>query len=633
MNNVADFVSDAGRLSLARLTGALAARPGGGSLVVAMGAFVLACGGCAHIKRDPPPPPDPAGTYVTLTRPIIAAGDTQEHETTGFPLIDNDGAVDAYVEVAQRPPEQPLFGRRLSEWVLVNHPAVPVLHMGDVLDMSCRSELERIWALGKAATQPIAILPGNHDGLMFGIFNLPVFGEIAEKTGHAWYRGCLRGAEEGATDKRRSGLGSTVDRRTFISTYLTSVATIPEPAPGLAPVPETGRVRISWRNPRPDPYIEAIEVNLQDGDAYANSFLAQKLRLPAADGAPRGVVIIGLDTNQVGVAVGTLDTIRSLSPGDIGHVRADQLAAIKHWIEDAQRSGDIVVFAGHHNWNRLSFASQARVAALFEGIDHPLVYLSAHTHQGFWAMHWVGERPLLELNVSSLSDWPIAYRRISFAFDAQANRLKVVADLMPDSGVPVDSDQALLESWEAVTCRPTGIASMRIEEEELQVVQQQRAARGSLFDWMYQSLGEWCPSCQRNLYASGIRYQGAVLRAIEQMYVDLLPEVPAVRVMRPSASCGATTVPECLVKLRVETPDDLDQAMALFRQRAQFIDAMNQQFDQLQGPLVRNYMVCRAVIGAKIDFDLTPKDRRPGQDEASRRARDFFRTEATVGFR
>jgi len=570
---------------------------------------------------------------VLLTNPIIAVADTQEHETTGFPLIDNDGAVDAYVEVAQRPPEQPLFGRRLSEWVLVNHPGVPILHLGDVLDMSCRSELERIWSLSKAARQPIAILPGNHDGLMFGIFNLPVFGDIAEKAGHAWYRGCLRGAEETEVDKRRSGLAAAVDRRTFITAYLTAASAELGPEAGLRPPPETGPARISWRNPRRGAFLEAIEAKLQDGDSYANSFLAQKLRLPAADGAPRGVVIIGLDANQVGVVVGTLDTIRSLSPGDIGHVRADQLEAIQPWIEEARTTGDIVVFAGHHNWNRLSFASQARITALFEGIDHPLVYLSAHTHQGFWAMHRVGERSLLELNVSSLSDWPIAFRRISFAFDVKANRLKVVADLMPDSGVPAVSDQTLLEAWEAVSCRPTGMASMRITEEELQVVQQQRDARGSLFDWIYESLGEWCTSCQRNLYASGIRYQDAVLRAIEQMYVDLMPEIAAVKVMRPPASCGATSVPECLVKLRVETPDVLDQAMALYRQRAQFIDAMNQQFDRLQGSLVRNYMVCRAVIGAKVDFDLTPKDRRPGQDEASRRARDFFRTEATVGFR
>jgi hypothetical protein len=55
------------------------------------------------------------GDYVTLSRPIIVVADNQEHEATGFPLHDNDGVVDAYVEVAQRPPEHPLFGRRLLE--------------------------------------------------------------------------------------------------------------------------------------------------------------------------------------------------------------------------------------------------------------------------------------------------------------------------------------------------------------------------------------------------------------------------------------------------------------------------------------------------------------------------------------
>jgi hypothetical protein len=49
-------------------------------------------------------------------------GDTQEHESTGYPMHDNDSAVDAYVEVAQRPPEQPLFGRRVMEWALQRAP-------------------------------------------------------------------------------------------------------------------------------------------------------------------------------------------------------------------------------------------------------------------------------------------------------------------------------------------------------------------------------------------------------------------------------------------------------------------------------------------------------------------------------
>jgi hypothetical protein len=593
--------------------------------------LVAALAACARIKQDPPPPADTPGNYVTLTRPIIAIGDTQEHETTGFPLVANDGAVDAYVEVSQRPPEQPLFGRRIGEWVLVQHADEPLLHLGDVLDMSCRSELERIWNLRKTAKQPIALLPGNHDGLMFGIFNVPLVGSALEQSGHAWYRGCLRGAEHGAADTRRNGLAAAVDRRAFISAYLSSVATFPTPVAGLAPVPEQGDVRISWRDPRPDAFIEAIEASLRDGNAYANSFLAQKLRLPAAKGAPRGVIIIGLDTNQIDEVVGVLDTVRTLSPGDIGHIRSDQFAAVRPWIESARAAGDIVILAGHHNWNRLSFASQLRLTRELSRIDHPLVYLSAHTHQGFWAVHWAGERRVLELNVSSLSDWPIAYRRVSFAYDRAANRIKVMADLMPNAAGTVLSDQALLDSWSALTCGATPISAMRITEEELQAVKQQRQARGTVFNLISEALGDWCDSCKRDLYQSGLRYQDSLLRAIEQTYVDLLPSVPAVRQLRPPESCGAPSVTECLVKLRVAAPDDLDQTQALFSRRAQFIDAMNHQFGELQGALTRNYMACRAVIGAKIDFDLTPKDLRPGMDEDKRRARDFFRIEASIG--
>ena len=593
--------------------------------------LATALAACVHIKQDPPPPADPQGNYITLTRPIIAIGDTQEHETTGFPLVANDGAVDAYVEVSQRPPEQPLFGRRIGEWVLVQHPGEPILHLGDVLDMSCRSELERIGKLRKSARQPIAILPGNHDGLMFGIFNVPIVGGALEKSGHAWYRGCLRGADAGAGDTRQGGLAAAVDRRTFITEYLTSVANDPTPVPGLTPVPAQGPVRISWRNPRPHPFIEAIEANLQDGDAYANSFVAQKLRLPGAAGAPRGVVIIGLDTNQIDEVVGLLDTVRTLSPGDIGHIRSDQVAAVRPWIESARATGDVVIFAGHHNWNRLSFASRGRLAREFDRIDHPLVYLSAHTHQGFWAVHWVGERRLLELNVSSLSDWPIAYRRVSFAYDQAANRIKVMAGLLPDAGRTVVSDQGLLDSWSALTCEPAGFTSMRITEEGIQAVKQQREARGSVLSLISEALGSWCDSCKRDLYLSGLRYQDSLLRTIEQTYVDLLPQVPAIRQLRAPETCGAPSVTECLVRLRVAAPDDLDETKALFTRRAQFIDAMNQQFGDLQGTEARNYMACRAVISAKIDSDLTPKDLRPGLDEERRRARDFFRIEASIG--
>ena len=69
-----------------------------------------------------------------------------------------------------------------------------------------------------------------------------------------------------------------------------------------------------------------MEVRLLDGYQYADSFLAQRLRLPRAEGAPRGVVIIGLDTNQAGSLVSTWDTLMGRSPGTTGHIHPDQQA-------------------------------------------------------------------------------------------------------------------------------------------------------------------------------------------------------------------------------------------------------------------------------------------------------------------
>ncbi|MCM5570077.1 hypothetical protein M6I34_06120 [Burkholderiaceae bacterium FT117] len=585
--------------------------------------------GCAQFIVPVPPPPDPPGEFAELTLPIIALGDTQEHETTGFPLHDNDGAVDSYVEVAQRPPEQPLFGRRILEWALAAHPGEPVIHLGDVLDMSCRSELARIGAVFEHAGQAAALLPGNHDGLMFGIFNQPLAAALTDGGSRAWYRGCVRGARQGDPGQRLDPKEVAVDKRGFVTAYLETLAR--SRAPGLSAPGPSGEVRVSWRNPDPEAYLQAIEAKLLDERFYANSFVVQKLRLPAAPGATRRVTMIGFDTNQVDVLVGTLDTLRSISPGHIGHVRADQLEAIAPWLDEARRAGDIVVLAGHHNWNQLSFGSQFRITALVSDLDHPLVYLSAHTHRGFWATHRIGERSLLELNVSSLSDWPIAYRRVSFALDEKAKRLKVRAEIMPNDGGGVQSDVDILRAWESQVCAASGYSAFVAELESLHVVKAQRDARGTLLEWLFEGLGEWCRPCQQALYESGMRYQDALLETAYQLHADFSDRLPEVAAMRVPSTCGTQSLPACIVGLRSETPRDLEGTIELFRRKAGLVDALNHQFDGLKDPRVRAYMACRAVVAARTDYDLTPDSRRVGRGEENRRRMDFFRIEATVG--
>ncbi len=135
-------------------------------------AAALALSACAGFVPQPGPDPEPDHpvSYRPLTTPIVAIGDTQEHESTGVPIHDNDNAIDAFVEVTQRPPEQPLFGRRIMEWALQSHRDEPFLHLGDVMDLSCRSEAERMSRIFSTAGRSGAIVPGNHDGLMFGVY-------------------------------------------------------------------------------------------------------------------------------------------------------------------------------------------------------------------------------------------------------------------------------------------------------------------------------------------------------------------------------------------------------------------------------------------------------------------------------
>jgi len=598
------------------------------ALLACTAAVVIA--GCVHVIEPKPPPADPAGTFAPLTTPVLFLGDTQQHETTGFPLHDNDGAVDAYVEVAQRPPEQPLFGRRILEWAMQTSPDTPVVHLGDLLDMSCESEMGRMEKVFATSRQPKAILPGNHDGFFLGIFNLNILDVMLDGEATKWERTCRRGTAPGEAFVE-SASGAALTKRGFIVAYLENLARGPHTRVTGLDVPSSGDASVAWRNPDSLGFIEAVEARVRGGSLFGHSFVAQKLRLPVATGARRRVVVVGLDTNQIDAAVTTLDTMRGLSPGDLGHVRADQLQAIRPWVEEARRHGDVVIFAGHHNWNRLSFSSQGRIGAVMRTLDHPLVYISAHTHRGFWASHRLGSRSLLELNVSSLSDWPIAYRQVTFALDEKANRLKVTAAIMPNLGAPPTNDEELLEAWESATCGQSGYAADLLERQERLIVEQQRDARGTLIEWVYEGFGEWCESCMQSLYESGLRYQDALVETVNQFYQDFFTEVPAVKTLRPPASCGSDPLVVCMARLRTARAQTFEETQDLFRRKAAFVAALDDQLDAIEDPRVRNYMACRAVVAAKLDYDLTPDDKRGGRGEANRRSQDFFRTEATVG--
>jgi hypothetical protein len=301
-------------------------------------------------------------------------------------------------------------------------------------------------------------------------------------------------------------------------------------------------------------------------------------------------------------------------------------------VAQAARRGDIVVFAGHHNWRSLGLQSRILLRNLMDNLDHPLVYLSAHTHRGFWAVHRaLASQPLLELNVSSLSDWPIAWRRVSFAYDEEARRLLVRADLMPHGPTPVASDADLLAAWQTQTCDATGLPSGYLRSIDLAEVQQQRDARGSLIDWIWEEIDPDCESCELTRYRHAQAYQDQMLATLLQVRLHLSADAPALPAMKLPTWCDGKSFYNCVSGLLAEQPQDPAAHKALFRRKAQLVNLISNQLDEIDEPRARAYMTCRAVLAAKIDFDATPDDRNAHRGEANRRAEQFFRVEASVG--
>jgi hypothetical protein len=597
------------------------------SLAALAGLATLA--GCAGFTPQPGPGAEPPARYATLTLPMTVVGDTQEHESTGHPLHDNDSAIDAYVEVTQRPPEQPLFGRRIMEWALQANLEQPYLHLGDVMDLSCRSEAERMTRIFRASGRAGAILPGNHDGLMFGIYRYDLFSALRDRGAKKWNAACRRGAAPEATQFRTGS--EALSKRDFIALYLAEQASAKQAMPGLETPPRTGAYRLSWRHPDPEFFVSAIEANLVVGTGYADSFIAQRLKLPRAPGATRDLIVIGLDTNQSGPLVSAWDTIRGYSPGSMGHVHAEQIAAISPWVAQAARRGDIVVFAGHHNWNSLGLPTRIMLRNLMEELGHPLVYLSAHTHRGFWAVHRaLARQPLLELNVSSLSDWPIAWRQVSFAYDERANRLLVRADLMPKGPRPSESDADLLAAWQQQACAASGFPPEYLRSLETSVVARQRESRGSLIDWLWEEVAE-CESCELERYRHAQAYQDQMLQALLQVRLHMGPAAAELPGLRLPDWCRGQSYYDCVSGVMAEQPQDLPGQRALFRRKAQLVDLIGGHLDDVDEPKAKAYMTCRAVLAAKLDFDVTPDDRNAHRGEANRRAEQYFRVEASVG--
>jgi hypothetical protein len=238
----------------------------------------------------------------------------------------------------------------------------------------------------------------------------------------------------------------------------------------------------------------------------------------------------------------------------------------------------------------------------------------------------------LELNTSSLSDWPLAYRRISFAYDEVKNRILVKGDLMPRGVAPTLTDADLLAAWNSQTCgKLASVPLDKIQNEDKSLVKLQRDSRGSLFEWMVSWLTPVCPNCEAPLYQHALSYQNEMLQTLLQVGRDLDIKTHQMNLVKLPKFCGAKNLEDCAKDLLNEKPIDFKASTDLFRRTASLVASLNDHLDDLTTPDAKNYMTCRAVQAAKIDYDLIDNEISEHRREKQRRKNSFFIIEASVG--
>ena len=350
-----------------------------------------ACGGGSEISLSHAWEilPDDRRSSEILSRKVLLFADNQVHHLYGEPFLQRSVFTDKHVSgTAIRPPQLDLFGQDLFRWALGSqHPDMPVIHLGDALDLACEGEFDEFAAIMKESRRPWAMAPGNHDGFFFGNF---------DSTEHFWRKAC-------------DGGGAPLPKHQFIRRYVTEIAKrLSTLDRKFRDNPTAG----SWRcqpQVEEDCFVQEIVWRI-DTKSRWRSYLVQKVDLSVQGSGKRGAVAAILaDSTQYPKNPRAL----ALHAGQEGSILADQAATIRGMLDKARSTGEKIVMATHHPYHALSDESRDYMD-MFMQEYHTLLMLSAHTHSGRYYTHGSGEHTWLELNIGSILDWPIEFRTLSF---------------------------------------------------------------------------------------------------------------------------------------------------------------------------------------------------------------------------
>ena len=334
--------------------------------------------------------------WAAPTAGITLIADTQEHENKGPPDAGLQRSAQRVVRVTLRPAQQTLFAKEVLRDVITrgDDPA-PIVHLGDALDLSCRTEWQRFTEVMDSTTRPWVLAPGNHDGFAFGN-KLPV-GKKFERslTGMSrpgWNSVCDRGMYWGEPQ--------SFDKNAFIIEYLASVQ---RRFPAFAAVDL--KKPSGWSCPPQATFLRCIAWSIVGAEPW-KSHITQIVAVPGAQPPDAPLHLVLLDTSQYAEV--------PRWAGEEAGVQASQLDAAREMVA-AVRSTTQSAFAlaGHHHLEQWNPPSRRVLQTFVNDAGVFRFYISAHTHGGHWKPVTVAPNfTMHELNVGSLNDAPVHYRTL-----------------------------------------------------------------------------------------------------------------------------------------------------------------------------------------------------------------------------
>lgn len=328
---------------------------------------------------------NPSDAEPVSSKALLIA-DNQIHHLYGDPFLQRSVFIDKYFSgVAIRPPQLDLFGPELLRWALQSAQAMPVIHLGDALDLACVAEFDAFEQAMSGSGRAWVMTPGNHDAYFFGNF---------EDIEHFWQLACRRG-------------GGPLRKDALITRYIQSLGKQwPSLGKQLRNAPEHG----AWTCDRAVEhhcFLQAIQWHIDPVSRW-RSYVLQKIDL-SLPGSTEVFSVILIDSSQYPETPRVL----FLHAGEEGSFLRDQAEVLRQWLDRATARGERLILATHHPYETLSRTSQEYLDALIR--TYPvMLFLSAHTHAGSYSTHQSKGRIWLELNVGSILDWPVEYRTLAF---------------------------------------------------------------------------------------------------------------------------------------------------------------------------------------------------------------------------